>query len=97
MTNWWFVIAGNHFQYLQFVKQKVSEGWPDDTSLSMSNFHYVDHPDKLRGFANPRGYFIGTWRNREDIEDIVKVLCYSYTSEKMHDNLKRIINEVLSN
>ena len=93
----WFVISGDHYQYIDFVKQKVSEGWPNDTSLSMSNFRYVDHPDKLRGFANPRGYFVGTWKERKDIKDIVSVLAYSYTTEKMHDNLTKIIYEVLSN
>lgn len=93
----WFVIAGNNNQYLNFVKEKVTAGWPIDTSLSMSNFHYVDHPDKLRGFANPRGYFVGTWRERKDIKDIVSILAYSYTTEKMHDNLAKIIYEVLQN
>lgn len=92
----WFVIAGNHYQYLDFVRNKVSEGWPTDTSLSMSNFHYVDHPDKLRGFANPRGYFVGTWKERKDILDILKVLSYSYTTEPMHNNLIEILHEILS-
>lgn len=97
MTSKWFVISGNHYQYLDFIREKIAEGWPNNTSLSMSNFVYVDSVDKLRGIANPRGYFIGTWREREDIDDIVKVLWYSYTTEKMHDNLRVIIDEVFPN
>lgn len=102
MNGKWFVICGNNVQYLQFVKEKITEGWPGNTSLSMSNFIYVDHPDKLRGWTNPHGWFYGTWRNRKDIRDILINLSVAYRDEgddspngKMHQNLIDIMHEVL--
>lgn len=95
MNGKWFVIAGNSQQYLEFVKRKVTEKWPNDTSVSMSNFIYVDHPEKLRGWTNPHGWFIGTWKERKDIKEVLINLSVAYHNETMHQNLIDILHEVL--
>lgn len=95
MNGKWFVIAGNNNQFLNFVKQKVTEKWPNDTSVSMSNFIYVDHPDKLRGWSNPHGWFIGTWKEHKHIRDILIYLSVAYHDEKPHQNLIDILHEIL--
>ena len=95
MRKKYFVIAGNHHQYLEFAKEKVTKGWPGDTSMYLSDFVYVDHPQTLRGYINPRGFFIGSWRDRKDIRDILITLSVAYHDQIMHKNLIDICNEIL--
>lgn len=96
MNDKYFVISGNHYQYLDFVKKKVSEGWPNNTSLSMSNFIYVDDVSKLKGYSSPHGYFVGSWREREDIRDIVQQLWIAHRdSSQISLGLLDIVSEIL--
>ncbi len=67
-----FVVAGTRAEYNEFTRKKCDELLKEgNTSISLSNFIYVDSEDKLRGFSNPHGYFIGSWRTRSDIERIL--------------------------
>ena len=95
MRKKYFVIAGNHHQYLEFAKQKVTEGWPGDTTLSLSDFVYVSHSNTLRGYSKPHGFFVGTWRERKDIREILSLLAIAYANEETPKNLLNIMIEVL--
>lgn len=70
-----FVIAGNHEQYRSFVKRKIeamhNEG---NTSMSLSHFVYVSGPEVFRGFNSVHGYFVGTFRDRHDLRQILEML-----------------------
>lgn len=71
-----YVIAGNHQEYENFSRRKVFELYnKGDTSISLSNFVYVSGPTKLRGLRNIHGYFIGTFTQRSDIEELKRYLC----------------------
>lgn len=91
-----FVICGTHQEFLDFAKQKVTQGWPSNTSLSLSDFIHVRDHEVLRGYTNPTGFFVGTWRKNKQLREILIQLSISYHDIPMHDNLKKIINEVLS-
>jgi hypothetical protein len=70
-----FVISGTNEEYSKFIRIKCEELYrANNTSISLSNFVFVSSVDKLRGFSNPHGYFIGSWRSRRDIEDILYVI-----------------------
>lgn len=90
MRNKIYVICGNNHEFLDFARRKVSEGWPTDTSLSLSDFVYVNGEDRLRGIRNPHGYFYGRWRERKDIQLILRTLSVAYTTEPPSDNLLKI-------
>jgi hypothetical protein len=60
-----YIIAGTYEQYKHWLRTKI---------LSPSTHVYVTNPDTLRGVHNPHGWFIGTWRDRDDMEQIFEVL-----------------------
>ena len=59
-----FVIAGTHSEYKNYVHKKLKEG-------SEAFYVYVSSVDALRGFSDPHGVFIGSYKNRKDIRDIL--------------------------
>ncbi len=70
-----FVIAGNSNEYNIFTRKKCDELYrANNTSISLSNFVYVSDVITLKGYRDPHGYFIGSWRERKDIEDILEQL-----------------------
>lgn len=60
-----FIIAGNRKEYQQWVKNR-----PDLHSKTMI---YVDGPQTFLGCKDISGYFVGSFRNREDIVDILRL------------------------
>lgn len=73
-----FVVAGNHDQYKAFVGKKLQEVFEDCQNnnqmfnLSLSNFVYVSGPEVFRGWNEVHGYFVGSFRGRDDLKDIVQ-------------------------
>lgn len=80
-----WVIAGNHDQYQQYVNRKSKE-------IDGVKFSYVSRPETLRGFVNPHGVFIGSWRSRDDILEILEMLLVSTNTDT--SKLQRLKNEV---
>lgn len=60
-----YIIAGNYAEYADWIKKKI---------FSPSVHVYVTNADKLMGVHNPHGWFIGTWYDRDDMEEIFEVL-----------------------
>ena len=72
MQGKYYVIAGNAIQAKEFIKRKSLEMWnKGDTFISLSHFVYVADVTTLRGVSDPHGFFIGTWRERKDIIEIL--------------------------
>jgi hypothetical protein len=70
-----FVVAGTHEQFTQFVRRKATQLWDGgNTSVTLSNFVYVSGPEVFRGFNSVHGYFVGTFRQRKDIEQILEMI-----------------------
>ena len=84
MVGKYLVVAGNRNEFQIFIKRKCQELWAPGYNISMSNFVYVAGEDQLRGYSNPQGFFIGTWRERIDLEAIFMLL-----STVMTDSIKR--------
>jgi len=68
-----FIVAGNYQQYKDWVKRNIDRIYQADPSrsISLSNFVYVSVPDIFSGHRNVHGYFVGTFRDRPDIKEIV--------------------------
>ena len=90
-----FVIAGNRAQADVWIRSNLDKrAKAGETTLSLSEYVYVDSPVKIRGFAEPHGVFIGTWRERKDMEEIFQTLlvCHSIT-DKSHRHINQLWGE----
>lgn len=88
-----FVIAGNKHQAEDWIKKNLEKrAMSGETTISRSQYVYVDDANKLRGVKDPRGVFIGTWRERWDIREVVETLLVQ--SVHVNPTLGKIWSEV---
>jgi hypothetical protein len=70
-----FVIAGTNHEANDWIRRNMEKRHiSGTTTLSRSEYVYVADPIVLRGFRDPHGVFIGTWRERKDIEQVIETL-----------------------
>ena len=82
MNGKYYVVCGNRNEFNEFIKRKAFELFGQgNTSISLSQFVHVDSVDKIRGIHEPTGWFYGTWRERSDIKNILKVLMVCSTTK----------------
>jgi hypothetical protein len=81
------VIAGTEHEANYWILQK----YPRNTSLSMSDYSIVHNQDQLRGMRDPKGVFVGTWKQRKDIFEILNMLLVNMTIPSKH----KIIQDLL--
>lgn len=65
-----FVVAGNYQEFQDFVIRKRMKGFTYD-------FVYVSNAEMLKGMTTIRGFYIGTYREREDwpqIRDMIAII-----------------------
>lgn len=89
------IVAGNHMEFTAYKRQKLNQAlMNDDAGLGMEvqAYRYVDSADKIRGMRDVTGVFIGSWRSRKDILEIVAQLRFMM-SQRNHA-LERVWNEL---
>jgi hypothetical protein len=69
----YFVVAGTYDQFKDFKIKKMAELWNSGNRVEHTDFIYVTE-ETLRGYSEPHGWFIGTWRERSDIKRIMMLL-----------------------
>ena len=86
----YFIVPGTYPEYRTWVN-KNHIFYPDN---NISDFIYVHNSIVFRGYANPHGFFIGTFRSRADLYDIVQtiIMCSNNMSNQTKTDL---INRVL--
>ena len=62
-----FIIAGNRAEYYQWVS-KNRDRFP---YLGLLDFIWVSDLTVFRGQTSPHGYFVGTYRQRPDLEELL--------------------------
>ena len=71
------VIPGNYNQGLDWADKDCRKRWNNgSTSVSLSDYIIVSNSNQLLGIRDPHGVFIGTWRERDDIKEILQTLHY---------------------
>jgi hypothetical protein len=86
------VIAGNANEAKYWIIQDLGKKYPSNTSLSMSDYIIISSPDQLRGIRNPTGIFVGNWKQRTDIFELLNMLLVNV----MTDPIKhKIIQDLL--
>lgn len=96
MSDKYYVVAGNLREFSEFIKKKAIEIFNQgNTSVSLSNFVYVDSPIKLKGYSNPHGWLVGNWRQQPQILEILQQILISYVTVPAPDNIRKAYNEIL--
>lgn len=90
--NKYFVIAGTRSEYMEFVHKKVNELLLS-TTVSFSDFVYVDSVDNLRGYSNPKGWFVGSWREKKGINEIIVCLHIAKSQYVPNPEFEKILIE----
>ena len=82
-----FVIAGNHHQFAKWRMEKLNDpAWMDKNDIfRTADIVSVENVRSLIGISDPHGVFIGTWRERDDILEILDELAI-----RVHQNSKII-------
>ena len=67
-----YIIAGNAQEYMDYVEylHYVKDKSPDD-------YRYVTSPELIVRTLNPHGKFIGSFRNRVDLKEIISTIVYN--------------------
>ena len=63
-----FVIAQTHQEFREYKRKKISEL----DAYRDQDFKYVDSTMSLKGYRYIRGAFVGNWKNRRDIKEIIE-------------------------
>jgi hypothetical protein len=70
-----FVIAGNSREADIWIRADCDKRWAaGDSNVTLSEYVTVTNADRLRGYTNPHGRFVGNWRYRPDILDVLQTL-----------------------
>jgi hypothetical protein len=94
MSDKLFVICGNRSEYMTFVHKKVNELLQcGQTSITFSHFVYVDSADNLSGYSNPKGWFVGSWREKKGINEIMVQLLLRKRNYALRPEFKEILTE----
>jgi hypothetical protein len=91
------IIAGNYSEYANYKRHKLNLAlMNDDAGLGMEiqSYRYVDNANSIRGMRDVNGVFIGSWRSRKDILEIVANLRF-LMSHRNHA-LEKVWNELCS-
>jgi hypothetical protein len=85
------VIAGNTFESHYWIVQDLGKKYPSNNSLSMSDYLIVHHPDQLRGMRDPKGIFVGTWKERPDIFELLNMLLVNMIEPSKHNIIQDLL------
>lgn len=87
------VIAGNANEAKYWIIQDLGKKYPSNTSLNMSDYIIVSNPDQLRGMKDPTGIFVGTWKQRPDIFELLNMLLVQMTDPIKHKIIQNLLVE----
>ena len=86
----YYVISGTYDEFKHFVSHKIQ-----NFDMQPNQFVWVGSTTAIRGIRNPHGWFVGSWRDRSNIYEIIHELRTRYFREKIPEGVKEAINEIL--
>jgi len=87
-----FVIAGTVHQANEWIQKDIKRREILREVISMKDYRIVHDTTSIRGFVDPHGIFVGTWKERVDIFQIVETLFLQTTY--VNTPLQNIYNEI---
>ena len=73
------VIAGSAIEAEYWIINDLSKRNFSSNSLAKSDYSIVHNQHQLRGMRDPKGVFVGRWRERKDIFEILNMLLVNMT------------------
>lgn len=91
MPNKIYVVAGDLNQFRLYERKKHFEAEAAEIPpLLKDEYYYVAAAQSLRGIHKPSGVFIGTWKDRLDIVEILETLCMAWLAQNQTLNRIRL-------
>lgn len=88
-----FVIAGTATEARHWIDSNIRKRHATGhTSVSLSDYVTVTSSTTLRGIVDPHGVFVGSWKDRWDLEEIVETLFMC--SHSVNRELQKIRDDV---
>ena len=87
------VIAGNYNQAMRWINLDITAKEKSGKWKSVSDYLVVVHPDQLRGMRDPSGIFVGTWKQRTDIFELLNRLLVQMTDPIKHKIIQDLLVE----
>ena len=88
-----FVIAGTATEARVWIDSNIRKRHAaGQTSVSLSDYVTVTSSTTLRGIVDPHGVFVGSWKERWDLEEIVETLFMC--SHSVNRELQKIRDDV---
>ena len=87
-----FVIAGNKAEFEDYMRRKIVKEMKakDYVDIRHAYIVCVSSANVLAGVSNPHGVFIGSWREREDIHEILdRLMICSHMNNAAIQNIKQ--------
>jgi hypothetical protein len=69
-----YIIAGTREQAMNWQREHMKNRHLQGETVYSNEYMYVYGPDVFRGVKNPHGVFMGSWRHRPDIIEIVRTI-----------------------
>ncbi len=72
-----YIVAGNYREFVDYIRKKQWEFVKTPILPGgevVPEYRYVYGVDTLRGLSTIKGVYIGTWRNRKDIGEILTMI-----------------------
>lgn len=66
-----FIVAGNLTEFIEYKEKKLHE-WTKYSNIldPFPEYVYVSNADQFKGRSEIEGYYIGSYKNRNDIDEI---------------------------
>jgi hypothetical protein len=89
-----YIVSGTYEQYKHYRAKKFEEYLnlaPTQEFVEFPDYVYVQHPENLKGVSNPKGFYIGTYKDRPDIEYIQTLVRMAKTKHDPLPNPTKIV------
>lgn len=92
-----YIISGTEPEAYEYINRKLEERIRNGESVSsIDDYKYVHSPEVLRGIKNPSGVFLGTYKDRKDILEIIQLLIlYTDKDSKSYGKLIDVLGKLI--
>jgi hypothetical protein len=91
-----YVIAGNSDQARHWIFHDMNRRATLGEHVFTNEYYILQRVDSLRGQRDPSGIFIGTWKQRKDLCDVLSVLLASMSDwNPSRDVVKNLLVDFL--
>jgi hypothetical protein len=87
-----FIVAGNYAEATEWMKKDSAERAANGETPFVSDYVIVSGEHSLRGWSDPHGVLVGSWKQRKDIKEILTAM--HIQSNKPNQAILKILIEM---